>query len=239
MIPTAAPIPRRLRPAPAARAAAVLAVALAGTLGAAAYGHGHGHGHRRDASGDFDYYLLALSWSPAYCARSGDRGAECAGPSRRGFVVHGLWPQRDRGRLEYCATPVRVPAAVAGGVADLMPDRRLVFHEWKAHGGCSGLTPAAYFGELRTAAASIAIPPLLRAPRAERLVAPRVMVGEFLRANPALRAADVVVACDRGVRPALTEVRVCLDRGLAPRACAAAALAARCRAPLVRVPPLR
>ena len=42
--------------------------------------------------GTFDYYLLSLSWSPAYCL-SDPGAAECNGPRRFGFIVHGLWPQ--------------------------------------------------------------------------------------------------------------------------------------------------
>ncbi|MCC2111314.1 MAG: hypothetical protein KDJ16_04705, partial [Hyphomicrobiales bacterium] len=55
----------------------------------------------RGAPGDFDYYVLSLSWSPSYCEAEGDpREPQCRKerPSRRyAFVVHGLWPQYERG----------------------------------------------------------------------------------------------------------------------------------------------
>src|SRR5262245_40576168 len=48
-------------------------------------------------AGVFDYYLLALSWSPTYCAGldDGRYDPQCHGRERRpyAFVLHGLWPQ--------------------------------------------------------------------------------------------------------------------------------------------------
>ncbi len=55
--------------------------------------------------GRFDYFLLTLSWSPAYCAtHRADPAArdECA--RHRGFVAHGLWPQNENGSWPaFCA----------------------------------------------------------------------------------------------------------------------------------------
>ena len=217
--------------------ASALALAALSLTGGRALAH-HREYASRTAPGDFSYYLLSLSWSPAFCAES--RGAaECAGPTVYGFIVHGLWPQRDRGRTEYCAARARVPVEVARGIADLMPARGLVYHEWQAHGSCSGLEPAAYFALLRRAAASIRIPPTFQNPLVARITTPRAIAGEFVRANPSLRTEDIVVACSRGGVPRLTEVRVCLDRDLSPRACSAATLAGSCRAPRARVLPVR
>ena len=38
-----------------------------------------------EAAGDFDYYILALSWSPTWCALEGDgrRAPECAEGAER------------------------------------------------------------------------------------------------------------------------------------------------------------
>ncbi len=89
------------------------------------------------APGDFAYYLLSLSWSPAFCLSS-PGSAECNGPRRYGFIVHGLWPQNERGWPEHCDVHRDVPDDVVRGIADLMPARALVYHEWSAHGTCSG-----------------------------------------------------------------------------------------------------
>src|SRR5450631_244794 len=88
--------------------------------------------------GEFDYYVLSLSWSPAFCLSS-PGAAECNGPRRYGFIVHGLWPQNEEGWPENCAVHDSVPDDVVRGIEDLMPARGLVYHEWSAHGSCSGL----------------------------------------------------------------------------------------------------
>src|ERR1700723_4006963 len=88
--------------------------------------------HRSQAGagvpGEFAYYLLSLSWSPAYCLSS-PGAAECNGPRRFGFIVHGLWPQYERGWPEYCDVHGAVPEEVVRGISDLMPARGLVYHE--------------------------------------------------------------------------------------------------------------
>ena len=46
--------------------------------------------------GNFDYYVMALSWSPSYCESHPDEDEQCAHKGY-GFVLHGLWPQYDGG----------------------------------------------------------------------------------------------------------------------------------------------
>src|ERR1700733_4361302 len=119
--------------------------------------------HRKSsnsAPGAFDYYLLSLSWSPAFC-QSEPGAAECNGPRRLGFIVHGLWPQYEKGWPQNCNVHQQVPDNVVTGISDLMPARGLVYHEWSAHGTCSGLSPAEFFALIRRARASVAIPPAL------------------------------------------------------------------------------
>ena len=53
---------------------------------------------RQDAPGEFDFYVLSLSWSPSFCAAAAERGRGRAANAQCGvrpysFVVHGLWPQ--------------------------------------------------------------------------------------------------------------------------------------------------
>ena len=54
----------------------------------------HAHSSASAEPGDFDFYLLNLSWSPEFCATH-PTSPECA--SHLGFVVHGLWPQNTDG----------------------------------------------------------------------------------------------------------------------------------------------
>lgn len=189
-------------------------------------------------SGDFRYYLLSLSWSPAFCLES-PGGSECDGVRRFGFIAHGLWPQNEYGSPRYCPTRSRVPENVAAAMADLMPSRDLVEHEWRAHGSCSGLAPARYFSLLRRATENLHIPPAFTAPRIALSTTPPAIADEFMRANPGLPRQAIVVTCSRQVVPRLREVRVCLDRELAPRDCSRASMRGGCRAQSVIVPPLR
>ena len=65
---------------------------------------------RQNEPGKFDYYVLALSWSPSYCEAARERAPDRA-PDRQcggrpySFVVHGLWPQYEQGFPSYCQVP--------------------------------------------------------------------------------------------------------------------------------------
>ncbi len=198
--------------------------------------------HHRDMNGgtpgDFAYYLLSLSWSPAFCLSS-PGAAECNGPRRYGFIVHGLWPQYEQGWPENCDVHRSVPDDVVQGIADLMPARGLVYHEWSAHGTCSGLEPAEFFALVRRAGSSVVIPQMLSNPTQAAEQSPAAIAGAFVHANPRLPAQSVVVACTGQNSPRLREVHICLDRNLAPRACSADALRGACRAAQVIIPPIR
>jgi ribonuclease I len=57
---------------------------------------------RQNQAGEFDFYVLALSWSPSYCEAAAERSAGRAPAGQCGerpysFVVHGLWPQYEKG----------------------------------------------------------------------------------------------------------------------------------------------
>lgn len=188
--------------------------------------------------GTFDYYLLSLSWSPAFCL--GDPGAaECNGPRRFGFIVHGLWPQYEEGWPQNCHVHQQVPDSVVADISDLMPARGLVYHEWSAHGTCSGLEPAEFFALVRRAYTSIAIPQELSSPAQAIEQPPAAIAAAFLHANPHLPAQSIVVTCSGQGAPRLREVHICLDRDLMPRACSADAVRGACRAPQVIIPPVR
>jgi ribonuclease T2 len=191
-----------------------------------------------DEPGVFDYYLLSLSWSPAFCM-SDPQAAECNGPRRFGFIVHGLWPQNEKGWPENCNVHVPVPENVVSGIADLMPARGLVYHEWSAHGACSGLGPADFFALVRRAYSSIAIPASLSATGRSIEEPPAAIASAFVRANPRLGAQSVVVTCSGQDQPRLREVHICLDRSLSPRACSIETAARACRASTLIVPPIR
>lgn len=162
--------------------------------------------------GDFDFYVLALSWSPGFCELEGDRKgrAQCDSGSGAGFVLHGLWPQYDRGYPSECgfAQPTRIAMEAARGV---FPDEGLARHQWRKHGSCSGLSPQNYFEAARDARDRVRIPQRFQDPRGDQQARPNDIERAFVAANPGLRADMIAVACRRGV---LQEVRVCLDKSL-------------------------
>jgi len=173
----------------------------------------------RDA-GRFDYYVLALSWSPSYCARAG-RSADpmqCRATRPFRFVLHGLWPQYERGYPEFCRLPQGsdLSRETIDGMLDLMPSRGLVRHQWRKHGSCSGLDPEAYFDLSRRAFARVKIPAAFTATTAGGQVSPDAVETAFRLANPGLRDNAIAVTCEGG---RLSEVRVCLTRDLQFRSC--------------------
>lgn len=213
------------------RFAAALAVAVLGSGAAIAQNSGR--------PGDFDLYVLALSWSPTYCltdgARRGDQRQCGAGATRPyAFVLHGLWPQFDRGWPEFCAgeRPARVPDGTVSRMLDIMPSPGLVQHQWRKHGTCSGLGAQAYFDTARRAFERIVVPERYRAATPLGRVDIDEVEQDFVRANPGLSTGMLAVTCQNGM---LDEVRVCLSRTLQPRRCPEVA-SRSCRAGSVRVP---
>ncbi len=191
-----------------------------------------------DVPGRFDHYVLSLSWSPTYCEAKG-RDAEPAQCSRArpfAFVVHGLWPQYERGWPEDCQNPAPfVPEQTVRGMLELMPSRRLVIHEWRKHGTCSGLTPNAYFDKVRQARAGVVIPdPFVRIDD-YKMVSPAEVEAAFRAANPGLQPDMISVDCD-GRR--LTEVKICMNRQLGFTRCEEVDRRA-CRVQRIVMPPMR
>jgi ribonuclease T2 len=203
-------------------------------------------GGREHQAGVFDYYLLALSWSPTYCADVGDRSddPQCSPRPARpyAFVLHGLWPQYERGWPQDCRSPDRgyVPAPLASRMLDIMPSMRLVFHEYRKHGTCSGLGVDAYFDLARELYGKVKIPSRFARPVGEHMtVSPAELIDEFLAVNPALRPDMIVVTCG-GAGNRLREVRICFDKAGAFRACGRNENQARlCSADRMYVPPVR
>lgn len=168
-----------------------------------------------DRPGEFDYYTLALSWSPTYCESEGrsDRGLQCSGERPYAFVVHGLWPQYNRRWPENCRTRERpwVPQEVIDRMLDIMPSKRLIIHQYRKHGTCSGLTPEQYFDASRRVFESIIIPEQYRLPEKPLSVSPDEVEAAFLKANPKMDASMISISCnDRRLR----ELRICFSRDL-------------------------
>jgi ribonuclease T2 len=200
----------------------------------------------RGEPGQFDYYALALSWSPTFCAETGDRRGDpqCGAKRERpyAFVLHGLWPQHERGWPQDCRSSDRgwVPGPVADRMLDIMPSKKLVFYEYRKHGTCSGLGVDAYFKLSRQLFEKVKIPPrLVRVTDDRMTIGVAELIGEFQAANPALKPDMLVVTCG-GAGNRLKEVRICFTKSGDFRSCGPNENQRRlCSADRMYVPPVR
>jgi len=192
---------------------------------------------RQNTPGQFDYYVLALSWSPSFCeTATGNARRQQCGARPFSFVVHGLWPQYERGFPESCLVPPpRLERNIMRSMLDLMPAPGLVYHEWDQHGTCSGLQPREYFDLVRRAREKLTIPEQYSHPTVPLSVTPGQVIDAFVSANDGLSPEGITVSCDRR---RLREVRVCFTRDLKYRDCSPSAQRA-CRSERLIMPPVR
>lgn len=193
---------------------------------------------RADAAeqGDFDFYVLALSWSPTYCKHEGVDASphQCRSRTPHRFIVHGLWPQYEQGYPERCPDArQRIDRAIAVGMEDIMPSHGLVFHQWRKHGTCSGLEPSDYFALTRQAYGKVTIPKSFRSLSEGATATPAAIEKAFMAVNPGLDKNGIAVTCDRG---AFEEVRICLTKDLGFQSCHEVDKA-NCRATSLTIPP--
>lgn len=197
-------------------------VQFAGALVALAlFASGGAQAQRNGEAGQFDYYALVLNWSPSYCANEGRhrRGEpQCRGDRPYHFILHGLWPQYERGWPQNCPTAQRpwVPEELITKMLDIMPSKRLIIHEYRKHGTCSGLTPEEYFRVSRQLFDQIKIPERFQNPQDYVTLSPGDVEKAFLEANPQIEPEMISVAC-KGRN--LGDLRICFGRDLKLRDC--------------------
>ena len=214
---------------------------FAAAIAAGATVSASGQDRRQNTPGEFDFYVLSLSWSPSFCEEVAERGnsgrsqqAQCGGRPFS-FVVHGLWPQYERGFPEYCDRDSWLDRNIMTSMLDLMPAPGLIFNEWKKHGTCAGLGPRPYFETIRKARAAVKIPPEFLNLTDPKTVTPSEVEEAFIKVNPGLNDAAISITCNR---TRLSEVRICMSKDLQFRACEE--LERRgCRRDQVTMPPVR
>ncbi len=170
-----------------------------------------------ERAGDFDYYVMSLSWSPNWCALEGEAKDSPQCDEAHGWILHGLWPQYHRGWPSYCRTDHRnPPRRLTSAMADIMGTSGLAWYQWKKHGVCSGLSARAYYELSRRAYESVTRPPVFR--KLERAVTLPASVVEdaFIAANPQLAPDMITITCKQGH---IQEARICLSKALDPVPC--------------------
>lgn len=172
--------------------------------------------------GQYDYYLLNLSWAPEFCStlhtltaeEQAARGStECTTP--HGFVLHGLWPQNFDGSYP-ASCGSRPGPAQPEQYLDMTPDISLLKHEWAKHGTCTTLTPDAFFAAARRAYSSIAIPQAFKNATSPDMLPPETILGMFYAANPSFPRGSFALSCGHNY---LTAIEACFSRDLQPIAC--------------------
>ena len=172
-----------------------------------------------ERAGEFDYYVLALSWSPTWCALEGTaRGSEqCDADRELVWTLHGLWPQYHQGWPSYCPTSERNPSrGDTAAMADIMGTSGLAWHQWNKHGRCSGLSSDDYYALSREAYGGVVRPDVFRRLDEAVKLPARVVEQAFLEANPALEPDMITITCKQG---RIQEARICLSRDLSPVPC--------------------
>lgn len=197
---------------------------------------------QRNQPGQFDFYVLALSWSPSFCEVSRERNGgrsnlqQCTSARPYSFVVHGLWPQYERGFPRECQVPApRLSRRIVDSMLDIMPAPRLVFNQWDRHGTCSGLDAQTYFDTVRRAREKVQIPAKFQDITSYLAVTPADVEQAFIDANPGLSPESITVTCDSR---RLSEVRICMSKDLQFRSCPEVDRRS-CRNDKVMMPPVR
>ncbi|MEC4811714.1 MAG: ribonuclease [Scytonema sp. PMC 1069.18] len=165
----------------------------------------------RGTPGKFDFYVLTLSWSPDYCASNGDRDRQqCKSKKKLGFVLHGLWPQYQKGYPSYCSTQKLSPS-VKQQFPGLFPSDKLYSHEWEKHGTCSGKTPAEYLALSKQLKDSVIIPTAYNRPSKPFRTTIKELKSAFVKANSQFTTHGIAPLCSGSGR-FLQEVFVCYSK---------------------------
>ncbi|MFA9219470.1 MAG: hypothetical protein ACEQSK_20520 [Sphingomonadaceae bacterium] len=161
--------------------------------------------------------------APNLCA-SHDDPHQCAPGRQYGFLVHGLWPQYDKGYPQSCSSEPLTPALQAK-YAPVYAAPGLIKHEWAKHGTCSGLAPADYFELTAKLQRALAIPPAYQRPATPLRQSYAQFGLAFQTANPGLPTDSVLPFCSDGGR-FLREARACFGKSGRAQQCSAAELKA-------------
>lgn len=173
-----------------------------------------------EADGDFDYWVMALSWSPDYCATNDyEDEQQCSIGKQLDFVLHGLWPQYEDGWPSYC-TDETLPYDLQAEYVGLYPNDNLFDHEWKKHGTCSGLTPEGYLEWSSALKNGLVIPFEYDSPLEPFRTDAAALQVAFVAENPTFPENAFAVYCSGSGR-FLKEIFVCYEKDGTPRECSA------------------
>ncbi len=174
----------------------------------------------KDLPGQFDFYVLTLSWSPNYCYINGSSDRQqCQGGRQLGFVLHGLWPQFDRGWPANCTKEAFNPQ-IERQFPTLYPSQKLYSHEWLKHGTCSGLSQSQFHQLAADLQAQVKIPPRYNRPATTFRTTLTGLKQDFITTNPDLSSDRIAPMCSGSGR-FLKEVMICQPKAGKAAMCSA------------------
>ncbi|OOF49335.1 ribonuclease [Rodentibacter trehalosifermentans] len=127
----------------------------------------------QNANAPVDYYMLALSWSPGFCASQREKYGnqlpssaqyQCENNRTFGWVVHGLWPQNANARSvaehpRFCQGDLpALPQSVIEPYLTLSPGAKLLQGEWEKHGSCAFSSAEQYFAKTLALFSALQLP---------------------------------------------------------------------------------
>ncbi len=177
-------------------------------------------------------YILAASWSPAYCRFGSSRNTmQCSRRNGRfGFVLHGLWPQGAKGAPpQWCSTARRPSPELIRRNLCMTPAPALLAHEWAKHGSCMVKRPETYFKVSAILWRSLRWPDADRLSRDKDLTAGKLREVFILR-NPDWKADQIGI--DTSCNGWLRGIRLCYGKNFMPRTCPKASFGPANSAPL-------
>ena len=196
---------------------------------------------KQNLVGDFDFYVLALSWQSAFCEMN-QKKVECRQQALRDysasrFSLHGLWPNRlndKKHTYAYCNVDRHMVQAdkkrrwcdlgevfVDSELERKMPGVKscLHMHEWVKHGKCSGMKIEKYFDMSLNLLDAFSTTGLARIIGANigRSVLRRDLFAAWKKEFPAVKGSLALRCRKRKGRSYLTEVRIGLKKVLRER----------------------
>lgn|GEM_PF-2911070 len=118
----------------------------------------------RNAQVKTDYWMLALSWSKAFCdQRRNDANPQCR-DNAFGLILHGLWAQSRvagrnyKGHPRNCVDAQAIPATLIRQYWCMIPGARLMQKAWEKHGTCDFKQPEAYLKQAKQLYEQLTLP---------------------------------------------------------------------------------
>jgi len=172
---------------------------------------------------DFAYYVLVLSWSPDFCVTNVKAAGtpQCEVGRKYGFVLHGLWPQYEKGYPESCSTE-KLPNTLKNK-CEIFPTTGLCHHEWEKHGTCSKLGAEGYLDFAAKLKNTLVIPNSYKTPEKPIRTNVEQLKTEFVSINEGFSNNSIAPYCSGSGR-FLKEVFFCFDKEGKSRTCSAEVL---------------